>query len=149
MSIGGPPKAVLGGPQRRVSPNPVAATAAATTSKKKVAVNLPKESEPASEEADQKEANAGGTEDAANKKPRVFKDWARIPIPVAEGEARLNSYRPLPSEDLISKEPFLSDEWRLSLPPSIDVFLPGKVCQGLIYTSPPLTRFEHRQHGTL
>ena len=50
VSVGGPPKAVLGGPQRKVSPMPppaaTGAVAAPPQKPKKVIVNLPRETVP-------------------------------------------------------------------------------------------------------
>ncbi|KAJ3541791.1 hypothetical protein NMY22_g3757 [Coprinellus aureogranulatus] len=138
MSIGGPPKAVLGGPQRKVSPNPSAAAIAAVGAaalKKKIVVNLPQESEVAEEEgelkglAEQEDTQKEGGQESStssSSKKRVAKEWARIPIPVAEGEAILASYIPVPDEELVSREPFPPESWRLGLPDAIDVFLPGK-----------------------
>ena len=131
MSIGGPPKAVLGGPQRKVSPNPAVAAATANLLKKKIAVNLPKETEAAGGEGEHDDAGEQGDEQApdqaATSRNRVSKEWARVPISVAEGEARMSSYVPLSDDELVSREPFPPEEWRKGLPLSIDVFLPGKV----------------------
>jgi hypothetical protein len=132
MSIGGPPKAVLGGPQRKVSPNPAVAAATANLLKKKFNVNLPKETEAVDGEGDdagdaEKQAEEQTQEQAATSKNRVSKEWARVPISVAEGEARMSSYAPLSDDELVSREPFPPEEWRKGLPLSIDVFLPGKV----------------------
>ncbi|KAF6766006.1 hypothetical protein DFP72DRAFT_838609 [Ephemerocybe angulata] len=135
MSIGGPPKAVLGGPQRKVSPNPAAAAIAAVgaaTLKKKITVNLPKETELLEEQGEAKhesEKDEEGEEresEAGHVQERVAKDWARVPLPVAEGEAIMASHLPIPAEDLISREQFPSEDWKSALPGAIDVFLPSK-----------------------
>ena len=95
LSVGGPPKAVLGGPARKVSPLPPGATPAqlpAPVKQKKLIVNLPKEEES-----------------------------ARVPLPLA----------PMPDVAppvVISAQMYPSDEDRLALPSTVDVYLPGKVC---------------------
>ncbi|KAK0506525.1 hypothetical protein EDD18DRAFT_1123768 [Armillaria luteobubalina] len=113
LSIGGPPKAVLGGPNRKVSPIPPAAVAASgsstppssQTKPKKIVVNLPKEDI---------------TGDNGQVVGRV--SWARNPLsdPVI---------LPLPdvvAVDTYSIEIYPSNDWRYDIPPTIDVFLPGK-----------------------
>ncbi|GJE94258.1 hypothetical protein PsYK624_104270 [Phanerochaete sordida] len=106
VATGGPPKAVLGGPQRKVSPKPVivAAVAAPPPKAKKIAVNLPKETVQEGEEK--------GTRQS----------WARTPLPLSE----VVSHGDVPPPELISAEAFPSDAWRNSIPPTVDVFLPGK-----------------------
>ncbi|PBL01426.1 hypothetical protein ARMGADRAFT_1160623 [Armillaria gallica] len=113
LSIGGPPKAVLGGPNRKVSPIPPAAIAASGSSTppasqmkpKKIVVNLPKE-------------------DITGDNGQVVgrASWARNPLsdPVI---------LPLPdvaAVETYSIEIYPSNDWRYDIPPSIDVFLPGK-----------------------
>lgn len=108
LSIGGPPKAVLGGPARKISPLPAAALAAAAGSNptappprsKKVTVKIPKET-------------AEGT------RP----EWARnvIDNPVDYFDQPVV----LPIATTIEEYPTV--EWRHHLPPTVDVFLPGKV----------------------
>lgn len=108
VSTGGPPKAVLGGPQRKVSPlpPPVAAVVAATAPKtKKIIVNIPEET---MREGEDKGAR---------------KDWARVPLPISE----IPSLPVLRGPDLVTAEPYPPDAWRHHLPDTIDVFLPGKV----------------------
>ena len=113
ISTGGPPKAVLGGPQRKVSPLPPAAAAtpvaapAPTGSKKKVIVNLPKES-------------LKNAEDGTVTK----QSWARNPIPLKEQP----DMKTIEALDLVTLEAYPSDGWRHYIPPTVDVFLPGKVC---------------------
>lgn len=113
ISTGGPPKAVLGGPQRKVSPLPPAAPAtpaapaAPTGSKKKVVVSLPKERVENGEDG-------SVTEQA----------WARKPIPLAE----VPEMKTIEAPELTTVEAYPSDAWRQYIPPTVDVFLPGKVC---------------------
>lgn len=103
LSIGGPPKAVLGGPARKTSPMPVPPT---TEKTKKVSVKLPKETIPG--------------EDG---EPSMRAEWARnvADHPVDYQEVGI----PLP--DVSSAEPYPPDSWRLHIPNAVDVFLPGKV----------------------
>ncbi|TRM62921.1 hypothetical protein BD626DRAFT_557808 [Schizophyllum amplum] len=107
MSIGGPPKAVLGGPQRKTSPLPPAAasTSAPVTKAKKIAVNLPKETIPG--------------EDGA---PPMRPEWARAPL---DAPFECEDVR-VPSAELSSAALFPPDAYRYAMPPTIDVFLPGK-----------------------
>jgi len=114
LSIGGPPKAVLGGPARKVSPvppTPASGTAtppvAPAPKVKKVVVNLPKETVPSEEQGQQP----------------THPEWARVPV-----------HTPFEYEDLVvppvevtSAEEFPPPSWRRDIPPTIDVFLPGKV----------------------
>ncbi|RPD68760.1 hypothetical protein L226DRAFT_540402 [Lentinus tigrinus ALCF2SS1-7] len=109
MSVGGPPKAVLGGPQRKVSPMPATPAAAAAQpaaqKPKKVIVNLPRETIPG--EGDE---------------PPTRASFARMPlvpsdVPV-QGEVRY------PETSTVELYP--PDSWRYHLPPTVDVFLPGK-----------------------
>ncbi|KAK0465644.1 hypothetical protein IW261DRAFT_1686469 [Armillaria novae-zelandiae] len=107
LSIGGPPKAVLGGPNRKVSPIPPAAVAASgsstppasQTKPKKIVVNLPKEDI---------------TGDDGQVVGRA--SWARNPLsdPVI---------LPLPdvaAVDTYSIEIYPSNDWRYDIPPTID-----------------------------
>lgn len=126
VSTGGPPKAVLGGPQRKVTPIPVvvaaaaaAAPAAPAAKPKKVIVNLPKETVQEGEEK--------GTRQA----------WARIPLRPSEVPAPYH----LPPPELTSAEPFPPDAWRHSIPPTVDVFLPGKVLFLPMHVLPPIDPF--------
>ena len=107
VSTGGPPKAVLGGPQRKVSPlpPPIVAPVVAAPKAKKVVVNLPKET----------------VQDGDEKGTRP--SWARTPLPPSE----VHEYGEMPPPDLLTAESFPPDAWRHTLPPTVDVFLPGKV----------------------
>lgn len=110
MSVGGPPKAVLGGPQRKVSPNPGVPDPpqpAPTTKVKKHIVNLPKETVPAK----------GG--DA----PPTRSSWARQPLLPSDIPPQVE----VPQPDTRTAEPYPPDNWRRHLPNTVDVFLPGKV----------------------
>ncbi|KZT24681.1 hypothetical protein NEOLEDRAFT_1093966 [Neolentinus lepideus HHB14362 ss-1] len=114
ISIGGPPKAPLGGPGRNHSPLPVPlATSAAsngnvapTQKARKCVVNLPKET----------------VKDEENADTITRPSWARTPMHL--------SYLPAESDirppETISVEAYPSDAWRYELPDSVDVFLPGK-----------------------
>ncbi|KAJ7451127.1 hypothetical protein FB451DRAFT_1284789 [Mycena latifolia] len=106
-SIGGPPKAVLGGPARKLSPLPpvVAAPPPAPTKPKKMIVKLPKES-PMDEDG----------------KPLEKPSWARTPLetPFVYKEVQVVE------AELTTAEPYPSDSERYEMPPTIDVFLPGK-----------------------
>lgn len=106
ISTGGPPKAVLGGPQRKVSPMPpVVAPQAAPAKVKKVIVNLPEETVREGEDRGSRRA------------------WARTPLPISEVAEEPETVPP----ELLSIEPYPPDAWRYHLPPTVDVFLPGKV----------------------
>lgn len=110
LSIGGPPKAVLGGPARKTSPLPPTTEAAATPpvpaiKPKKVIVNLPKETVKGED----------GHEDTRA-------SWARNPLPVAGASSWVDS-----GIELASRIPYPPDSWRYQVPDTIDVFLPGKV----------------------
>ncbi|PIL29954.1 hypothetical protein GSI_07865 [Ganoderma sinense ZZ0214-1] len=114
MSVGGPPKAVLGGPQRKVSPMPptptVAAAAPTTTApppqkQKKLVVNLPKETVP-----------GDGDE------PPTRALFARMPL--VDSEIPVQDEVRYPETSTVELYP--PDSWRYHLPPTVDVFLPGK-----------------------
>ncbi|KAJ7232830.1 hypothetical protein B0H12DRAFT_184779 [Mycena haematopus] len=105
-SIGGPPKAVLGGPARKVSPMPpVPAITVPPVKTKKVVIKLPNESP---------------KDDDGN--PLERPSWARIPVetPFVYKEVQVVE------AELTTAESYPSDSWRLEIPPTIDVFLPGK-----------------------
>lgn len=113
LSIGGPPKAVLGGPARKLSPLPstsaqTAPVPASTTPQKpkKLVVNLPKETVP-------------GKDD----EPATRSSWARSPL---DNPFQYQDHFVTPPE-LTTAEPFPPDDYRLHLPSSIDVYLPGRV----------------------
>lgn len=114
LSIGGPPKAVLGGPARKLSPLPgtsspaipaAATPAPAPVKTKKVVVNLPKETV------------LGEGDEAATRQP-----WARTPM----NEFVLDTVTVVPVE-ISTAEEYPSEAERHGLPNSIDVYLPGKV----------------------
>ena len=114
LSIGGPPKAVLGGPARKLSPlpstsAPIVAVTASTSSKKskKVLVNLPKE-----------------TVCGKDGEPPTRSSWARSPL---HNPFQYQDHPVIPAE-LTTAEVFPPDTYRLDLPNSIDVYLPGRVC---------------------
>lgn len=110
MSVGGPPKAVLGGPQRKVSPMPATPAAAAAVvpapKPKKVVVNLPRETIPG-------EGDEPPTRASFARMPLVASD---VPI---QGDVR--------APETSTVELYPPDSWRYHLPPTVDVFLPGKV----------------------
>lgn len=109
-SIGGPPKAVLGGPARKLSPLPPAGASTPPVvnnqKAKKVAVNFPKESVP-------------GIEGEGDTHP----PWARTPLK----QAHVATMDFIVSPDLTTADLFPPDSWRYHVPLSVDVFLPGKV----------------------
>jgi hypothetical protein len=114
LSIGGPPKAVLGGPARKLSPLPSTSAsavpvAASTPHKKskKIIVNLPKETVP------EKDGELP-----------TRPSWARSPL---DNPFQYQEQPVIPAE-LTTAEVFPSDTYRLDWPNSIDVYLPGKVC---------------------
>lgn len=106
-SIGGPPKAVLGGPARKLSPIPPGASVspAPPAKSKKVTVNLPKET----------------IESEGGELP-VRPSWARTPIPT-----RLDEELETKHVELITRDVYPPDTWVRMMPEVIDVFLPGKV----------------------
>lgn len=109
LSIGGPPKAVLGGPTSKLRPMPAGTQATDTTAtekKKKLVVNLPKE-------IIQSEEGQPGT------RP----EWARQPLPTS-GSADHIIIIPV---RVATAEIYPPDSWRAELPDTIDVYLPGKV----------------------
>ena len=119
LSIGGPPKAVLGGPARKLSPLPStsAPTASVTTStppkkSKKVIVNLPKE-----------------TILGKDGELPTRSSWARSPL---DNPFQYHDHPIIPAE-LTTAEVFPPDTYRLDMPSSIDVYLPGRVCIILPY----------------
>ncbi|KAJ6573908.1 hypothetical protein DFH09DRAFT_981482 [Mycena vulgaris] len=106
-SIGGPPKAVLGGPTRKLSPLPpvVVVPTPAPIKLKKMVVKLPKES-PMDEDG----------------KPLEKPSWARTPLetPFVYKEVQVLE------AELTTADPYPTDSERHEMPPTIDVFLPGK-----------------------
>jgi len=111
LSIGGPPKAVLGGPARKVSPMPTvaASTSLPTTLKKKPNVKLPKET-----------VVSGGEngEETSTTRP----EWARVALP--HDQVRVHDILPPITSSGI---PYPPEEWKQAWPGQLDVFLPGKV----------------------
>lgn len=108
-SIGGPPKAVLGGPGRKLSPLPPPVASSPSTASqrgKKVTVNLPKE-----------------TINLDDGQPPARSPWARLPVRQDPALTQENATYP----ELITCESFPPDSWRYHIPDMIDVFLPGKV----------------------
>ena len=120
ISTGGPPKAVLGGPQRKAAPVPAAAApstpAAPVTKPKRIVVNLPKET-----------IQEG--EDKGKSEP-----WARTPVPTSEIPPQ-PIHRPA---ELTTVEAYPPDAWRHAIPATIDVFLPGKVTRLCFLVSGPV-----------
>ncbi|KAI6022571.1 hypothetical protein EDC04DRAFT_2937023 [Pisolithus marmoratus] len=103
ISIGGPPKAPLGGPGRKHSP--MAIPPPVTMQKgKKIVVNLPIETIP-------------GTNDDPPSRP----SWARTPMPTTSTEEPA-----IVPPEIDTAEVFPLDAWRYAIPNTIDVFLPGK-----------------------
>jgi hypothetical protein len=108
-SIGGPPKAALGGPGRKHSPLPPSTnTPPPVTSNKlkKINVILPKE------------LLAGEGDN-----PATRPSWARIPLDPSL--VPKEQFVKLP--ELTSADSFPPDSWRYLEPTTIEVFLPGKV----------------------
>jgi hypothetical protein len=129
LSTGGPPKAQLGGAGKNYRPpSPTAvALANATTAQgqklKKAIVNLPKESVP-----------------GVDGEPSTRTSFARTPIPL-----HLVPLHPSPSPpNVISAVIHPPDSLRVSLPDTIDVFLPGRVmllfCCHLLFFPNSLSR---------
>ena len=110
MSLGGPPKAVLGGPNRKVSPLPSAIAEAGplppTAKTKKAVVKFPRETV------------VDDTHRTVTRAP-----WARTPLPLDE----VPEQPVLRPPELVTAEAYLTDSDRYYLPNTVDVFLPGKV----------------------
>ncbi|EIW86254.1 hypothetical protein CONPUDRAFT_114402 [Coniophora puteana RWD-64-598 SS2] len=108
VSIGGPPKAPLGGPGRKHSPKPPVVVPAPVVQQKqkKIPVNLPKETVPASEDGE----------------PSTRVEWARYPLVKSVMETAV-----VEPPVLTSAEVFPTEDHRRSIPDTIDVFLPGKL----------------------
>jgi hypothetical protein len=113
MSTGGPPKAPLGGPQRKHSPMPavapVNAPSASVAKPKKLVIKLPIESFQTLPEG------AVPTE-------VVYSIWSRIPLPHAKASKMVQVE--FPEVTSMDMHPI---ERSNALPATIDVFLPGKV----------------------
>jgi hypothetical protein len=86
---------------------------------KKVVVNIPRETVPLE----------GDEEPKGDEEPPRREIWARIPLRPSEVPEAVDPAPP----DATSAELFPPEEWRTQLPPTVDVFLPGKVCY-LIFT---------------
>jgi len=118
LSIGGPPKAVLGGPVRRLSPVPTATPTANTPPvpvverKKKLVVNLPKE-----------------TLQGEEGQPTTRPEWARHPLSNQGNDADIPSF----PVQITTADIYPPDAWRIELPDIIDVYLPGKVSISHLY----------------
>lgn len=123
VSTGGPPRAILGGPgvKSRVITEtaPTPATIAPPQKTKKVIVNIPRETIPIE----------GDEETKPGEEPLPRETWARIPLRPSEVPEIVD---PAPPQTT-SAEPFPPEGWRTQLPVTVDVFLPGKVCD-LIFT---------------
>lgn len=104
MSTGGPPKALLGGPNRNQSPAVLVAAALEKAKLKKIVVKLPVE------KIDQDDSTV----------PSI---WVRIPLDVSEIPEQ---FEVLPPE-ICTADIVPDDSSRTLLPPNVDVFLPGKV----------------------
>ncbi|GJJ08779.1 hypothetical protein Clacol_002998 [Clathrus columnatus] len=110
VSIGGPPKAPLGGPSRKITPSAPLNTGATETdkpkAKKKITVKLPIE----------KMAEGGNSSDEV-----LYSLWSRQPLPdfnICEGSVTPADIQSIESHPIEAS----SD----SLPEVIEVFLPGK-----------------------
>ena len=109
LSIGGPPKAVLGGPARKLSPLPIAPainSSPAPPKVKKLNVNLPKE-----------------TILGDDGQPLSRPSWARTPLRAVEF-----THQYISRVEIFTAELYPTDNWAKSFPNTLDVFLPGKVC---------------------
>jgi hypothetical protein len=132
ISTGGPPKATLGGPQNKhVAPpitNPATASAAleAKLKGKKLVVKLPREKEVVGD-------------DDMNFVPL----WTRYPIP----RDQVERFPPAEPPEMTSAEFWPEPLPKGSIPPSIDVFLPGKVVLFSKWWHHALTRLTSRALG--
>lgn len=107
-SIGGPPKAVLGGPARKLSPIPpgLSVSPALAPKSKKVPISLPKETVLAEGET------------IPTRPP-----WARTPIPTRPGEGE-PEVEPV---EVATREVYPPEAWVHMIPDVVDVFLPSRV----------------------
>lgn len=103
-SIGGPPKAVLGGPGRKNSPLPVAAPTPVPKVKKHT-VNLPKET-PQNDDGE----------------PSTRPSWARTNVDHPFEYADVS----IPPPESSSRDFYPEDNWCRAIPDTLEVFLPGK-----------------------
>jgi hypothetical protein len=123
LSIGGPPKAVLGGPARKLSPLPATSAINATPAPskvKKLNVNLPKETI---------------LGDDGRSASRPF--WARTPL-----RAFAFTHPDIPGVETTTADLYPSDSWAKHMPNTLEVFLPGKV--GLIAVCDILVKIDVR-----
>ncbi|KAH9053318.1 hypothetical protein EDB87DRAFT_1652018 [Lactarius vividus] len=106
VSIGGPPKAQLGGAGKNYRPpSPTANTVTVTQKSNKATVNLPKETVP-----------------AGDGRPPTRSSFARTPIP----PHLIPPQPPVPPPDVISADIYPPDILRVEVPDTVEVFLPGK-----------------------
>jgi len=113
LSIGGPPKAILGGPARKLSPLPVASITSPVPPPqrvKKININLPRETIPGEEG-----------------QPPTRPPWART---VLDG-FQFHDKEVIPAESTTA-EAYPSDEERHHIPDTLEVFLPGQVYLSLV-----------------
>ena len=110
VSLGGPPKAILGGPNRKVSPLPPTAevTPPPVAMRKKVVVKFPKETV---------------EEESENKKIITRAPWARNPIPLDA----IPHQRVIQPPELASANVFPPEAEKYNFGDTIEVYLPGKV----------------------
>ena len=122
VSTGGPPKAVLGGPSAKprvvIDAAPTQTANTLPQKSKKVFVNIPRETIPV-------EGNRETLDDEVTLRREA---WARVPLRPSEVPENLDSTPP----ETISAELFPPEGWRTHVPPTVDVFLPGKVSLVLI-----------------
>ena len=124
--IGGPPKAPLGGPNRKVSPLPPSSQVAAIAEKvkaKKIPVKIPIESVRDGEEVDESKRSI----------------WSRKPIPPSDLEAQVDLEPPEVSTATL----YPDDEYRKHLPSTVDVFLPSRVCATFLVVGEKSTKFSY------
>jgi hypothetical protein len=119
VNLGGPPKAVLGGPTRKLSPMPqqhvsTSPTPGQVPAGKKLNVNLPKETIP-------------GEDGQSSTRP----SWARVP---QKSSPDLTIPDPKLLE-LTSADSYPPESWARVIPPTVDVFLPGKVSASGFFNS--------------
>lgn len=122
MSIGGPPKAVLGGPGKQQVVVPVA-PAPPPVKTKKVPLNLPKETIP-----------------GQDGEPSTRPEWARNPLVSPPEQPEVH-----PPEITTAEEPG-DDTWRYSLPDTVEVYLPGRV-RATAFRYRNLRLLFNRKHG--
>ncbi|KAH8999723.1 hypothetical protein EDB92DRAFT_2080754 [Lactarius akahatsu] len=106
VSIGGPPKAQLGGAGKNYRPpSPTANVVPVAQKSNKATVNLPKETVP-----------------AGDGRPPTRSSFARTPIP----PHLVPPQPPVPPPDVISADIHPPDNLRVEVPDTVEVFLPGK-----------------------